>query len=60
MYVCMCVQPGAAGCRASDVDPPAPAGPGVLDKGQERQMSSVRLPKALPRAPPYPPTQRVR
>ena len=24
MYLYMCVQPGAAGCRASDVDPAAP------------------------------------
>ena len=59
MYLCMCVQPGAAGCRASDVDPPAPAGFGVLDLGQDPCLFLARLPKPLPRAPPYPPTQRM-
>ena len=36
MYLCMCIQPGAAGCRASDVDPAAPplgAARAVLSEG---------------------------
>ena len=45
MYLYMCVQPGAAGCRASDVDPPPPSRRAGCQRRVRSSLGLLRTPK---------------